>query len=47
LPAADDNASDDIYNLNGQRLRVGDRRSGMRVKAPGLYIRNNKKVIIK
>ena len=47
LPAADDKASDDIYNLNGQRLRVGDRRSGMRVKAPGLYIRNNKKVIIK
>ena len=45
----DSNATDEIYNLNGQRLRAGDRRSGMRVDTPakGLYIRNHKKVIIK
>ena len=45
----DNDATDEIYNLNGQRLRAGDRRSGMRVDTPakGLYIRNHKKVIIK
>lgn len=45
----DSNATDEIYNLNGQRLRAGNRRSGMRVDTPakGLYIRNHKKVIIK
>jgi hypothetical protein len=38
LPTADSDATEEIYNLNGQR-----------VSAPvkGLYIRNNKKVIIK
>lgn len=39
----------EVYNLNGQRVQVGDGTSGMRITAPrkGLYIQNGKKVIIK
>lgn len=38
-----------VYNLNGQRLRVGELGSGMRVNRPakGIYIVNGKKMIIK
>ncbi|MBO4892992.1 MAG: InlB B-repeat-containing protein [Prevotella sp.] len=38
LPTADSDATEEIYNLNGQRVAA---------PAKGLYIRNNKKIIIK
>ena len=38
LPSADDNDGEELYNLNGQRIQAPTK---------GLYIRNNKKVIIK
>ena len=38
LPTADSNGVDEIYNLNGQRVAAPTK---------GLYIRNNKKVVIK
>ena len=38
MPTADNDATDEIYNLNGQRVTAPTK---------GLYIRNNKKVIIK
>ena len=38
LPTADSDATEEIYNLNGQRVTA---------PVKGLYIRNNKKVIIK
>ena len=38
MPTADNDATDEIYNMNGQRVTAPTK---------GLYIRNNKKVIIK